>query len=468
MSAPSAVTSPARVCVVGAGPAGLVATKNLLGAGLDVDCFEMSNAVGGHWVIDNPNGRAAAYRSLRTNTTKQMSRLSDYRMPDDWPEFPSHERVRVWFESYVDHFGLRSTIALEHEALSAAALADGGWSVTIRHRDGAATEHRYDALVAASGNYWMPRMPEYPGRFDGTVIHARDYRDPLLPVDMRGRRVVVVGSGNTGCELVCEIAAAGAARAYLSARSGNWIFPKSVDGRPVSDQAPMTHPDDPVPALLRLLPAPWRNRAFVALGERMIVKRFGARMARFARLGLPPPPPRPLAKRPAVSQDLLAALETGIVTAKPAIERLDGDAVVFAGGERLETDVIINATGYHLRYPYLPADLVDTAGDDLELFLGTMHPQRHDLFVVGVSRPTGAFWPIAEVQARFVGALLSGRYRLPGARAIRRRTAPILRRAAFNPALYGLEVREELRRGARRAGHPATRSQEDPCRPSTT
>lgn len=97
----------ARVCVVGAGPAGLVATKTLIGFGLDVDCFESSSAIGGHWVIDNPNGRAAAYRSLRTNTTKRMSGLSDYRMPEAWPEFPDHERVRAWLEGYVDHFGFR-------------------------------------------------------------------------------------------------------------------------------------------------------------------------------------------------------------------------------------------------------------------------------------------------------------------------------------------------------------------------
>jgi len=79
-----------------------------------------------------------------------------------------------------------------------------------------------------------------------------------------------------------------------------------------------------------------------------------------------------------------------------------------------------------------------------------MHPRRHDLFIVGVSRPTGAFWPIAEVQAQFAAALLSGRYALPRQAEILRRSGPILRRRALNPALYGLAVREEVRRGARR------------------
>src|ERR1700741_5045343 len=96
-----------RVCVVGAGPAGLVATRTLVGAGLEVDCFEMSPEIGGHWVIDNPNGPPAAYRSLETNTTHRMSRLSDYEMPAEWPEFPGHALVRAWFEDYVDRFGFR-------------------------------------------------------------------------------------------------------------------------------------------------------------------------------------------------------------------------------------------------------------------------------------------------------------------------------------------------------------------------
>ena len=141
--------------------------------------------------------------------------------------------------------------------------------------------------------------------------------------------------------------------------------------------------------------------------------------------------------------------------ARPGIERFEGKELVFRDGSRERADVVLYATGYHLRYPYLPAELVDTRGDDLTLFLGAMHPRRHDLFIVGVSRPTGAFWPIAEVQARFAAALLSGRYALPRQAEIERRSQPILRRRAFNPALYGLAVREELR--PRRAPRGADR-----------
>ncbi|HKA16373.1 MAG TPA: FAD-dependent oxidoreductase [Myxococcota bacterium] len=440
------------VCVVGAGPAGLVATKTLLSAGLDVDCFEASAEIGGHWVIDNPNGRSAAYRSLETNTTLRMSRLSDFDMPSDWPDFPGHAQVRAWFESYVDVFGFRERIRLRSEVLAAQPLEPAGWRVEVRTANGTvAKPPRYDAVVACSGNYWSPRTPAIPGEFEGEQVHAQRYRDPWSPTAVRGKRVLVVGIGNTGCELACEIAEAGAEAVFLSARSGTWMLPKRIDGRPAAESVPMMHPCDPVPGPLRALPQRWRERLFARIAARRMRQMFGARNQRMQALGLPPAPANPQDKRPTICDPLLDSLERGAVVARPGIERFEGKEVAFRGGSRERADLVLYATGYHLRYPYLPGDLVDTRHDDLTLFLGAMHPRRHDLFIVGVSRPTGAFWPIAEVQAQFAAALISGRYALPRQAEIDRRSGPILRRRAFNPALYGLAVREELARGVRRA-----------------
>lgn len=440
-----------RVCVVGAGPAGLVATKTLREAGLEVDCYEVSTVVGGQWVLDNPSGRSAVYRSIHTNTTLPMSRLSDYAMPPHWPDFPSHEQVRGWWESYVDAFGFRDRIRLGVEVTAAHALAPSGWRVETRRADATTSEERYDALLACTGNYWCPRLPRIPGAFGGDLFHAQSYRDPETPVPVNGQRVVVVGLGNTGCEIACEIAKAGAAAVFLSARSGTWLMPKLKDGRPAAEGVPMMHPLDRVPSVLRILPERLRERLFERLGVVVFRRMFGDRMQRFEALGLPPPPANPLDKRPTVCEPLLDALERKAIEARPEIVRFEGENVVFRDGTAERADIVICATGFHLRYPYLPAEWVDTRNDDLSLFMGTMHPERPDLFVVGVSRPTGAFWPIAEVHAQFAAALLSGRYRLPDANTVQKRARPVLARRAFNPALYGLSVREELRRGERRA-----------------
>lgn len=438
-----------RICVIGAGPSGLAATKTLREAGLDVTSFEGSPHIGGHWVIDNPTGRSSAYRSLRTNTTKEMSRFSDFGLPEDWPEYPSFDRVREWLESYVDHFDFRQNIQVSSEVVKAEPLGEGGWHVTVKGADDADRIERFDALVAASGTYWDRKFPRWDGQFDGEILHAQSYRSPDA-LGVTGKTVVVVGIGNTGCELACELSRSTAASVYLSARSGTWVLPKTVDGVPATKGAPMTHPTDPVPEALVLLSEAQRDAAVMTMATAAIKENYSERMKRFEELGLPIAPDHPFLKRPTISQDLLQCLENGELIAKPDIERFDGDAVIFADGERLQADIIICATGYRLSYPYLGADIADTSEDDLNLFCGIMPPDRRDLFYIGVSRPFGAFWPIAEAQAQFVAALLADQYALPPQEEIDRRTAPTLNRPAITPGLYGLALREELKRGQER------------------
>jgi hypothetical protein len=211
----------------------------------------------------------------------------------------------------------------------------------------------------------------------------------------------------------------------------------------------MMHPLDPVPGVLRALPRRAREWLFGRMMSRVFRSRFAERMARFSALGLPPPPANPQDKRATICDPLLDSLESGAVRARPGIARFEGKEVVFGDGTRDRIDVVLFATGYHLRYPYLPADLVDTRDDDLTLFLGTLHPKRHDLFVVGVSRPTGAFWPIAEVQAQLAAALLSGRYALPPQAEIERR----VQRDPAPPRVQSRAVRSRDARGAPRAAH---------------
>ncbi len=437
-----------RVCVVGAGPSGLTATKSLIHEGLQVDCYEKSPHIGGHWVIDNPTGCSSAYRSLHTNTTKRMSRFSDFEMPAEWPEFPSFGRVREWLESYVDKFAFRENIRLSTEVMRAVPQAKGGWTLTLKSPDGVTYEKDYDALVVASGSYWDPKMPEWPGSFDGEILHSQDYRDPQTPLQTNGKRVIVVGIGNTGCELACELSGAQAASVELSARSGSWIVPKTVDGVPIANSTPLTHPTDPVPDELVQLPEEHRDAALMTKAIAAFKGRYAGRMKQLEAQGLPSAPDHPFLKRPTISQNLLECLEKGAMVAKPQIIRLDSDGIIYEGGERAEADIILCATGYHLSYPFLDQDVADTSDDDLDLFCGIVPSDRDDLFFIGVSRPFGAFWPIAEAQAQFAGAFLSGRYQLPSKDERERRASPMLNRVAITPGLYGLALREELERGA--------------------
>ncbi|MCR9277133.1 MAG: NAD(P)-binding domain-containing protein [Pseudomonadaceae bacterium] len=434
--------SPLPVCVVGAGPTGLVATKTLLEAGLEVVCLEGSDRVGGHWSIDNPNGRSAVYESLTTNTTKRMSRFSDFQMPNDWPDFPTHRQVQQWLVSYADKFGLMSHIHLGWEVINAQPNGPNDWTITARRADGSERTHRVQAVIAASGNYWQPRMPDWPGEFAGTLMHARQYRSPQRPVSMVGKRVVIVGLGNTACDLAVEIADAGAQWVGLSARSGTWILPRfRPDGTAMARSAPFNHPYDEIPLWLRLLPERIREAAYTQLTRRVMRKRFAPLVSRMKALGLPPPPDDPLAKRATVNQHVLDRLASGSVVAKADIAALDAQHVDFADGSRERVDAIICATGYNLHYPYLSADLLNASLDDMALYRGVVAPARDDLFVIGVYRPNGGFWPIAEVQAQYIAQILTGEASLPPAHKRAAHTAPVLNRVAINPGLYALSLR---------------------------
>ncbi|MGE6698982.1 flavin-containing monooxygenase [Hyphomonas sp. NPDC076900] len=439
-----------RICVIGAGPSGLVATKTLAQAGLDAQCFDLSPVVGGQWVIDNPNGRSAAYRSLKTNTPRRMNRFSDFPMPEDWPVFPSAAQVAEWLTSYAEAFNLASRLHLNTEVLKATPLTDQGWIVQVRGPDGTIRDEAFDAILVATGTYWQPRLPVFAGTFSGTLFHAQRYRDPQTPVDTAGKHVIVAGIGNTGCEIAVEMARAGAASVTLSARSGTWIMPKLVNGKSLSDKTPMVHPEDPVLPVFKLLPEKLHQPLFAWIAKKAIRKQFGGQMKRMVELGLPPPPDHPFDKRPTVAQDLLAALEAGDVQARGEILALEGREAVFADGRRAPADVIVCATGFHLAFPFLDASLADTAGDDLRLFRAVMSPRRHDLFFAGLGRPTGAFWPVSEVQARFAAAVLSGAYALPPQAEIDRHASGVNSGKAFNPALYARAMRNEMRRGAAR------------------
>ena len=129
-----------KVCVIGAGSSGIAAAKTLHQRGFDFDCFEKSDRVGGNWVFKNRNGMSSAYRSLHINTSRERMEFADFPMPKSYPDFPHHTHIAEYFDSYVDHFGVRERITFE-TGVEHAALVDGAWEVTLD--DGSA--QRYDA-----------------------------------------------------------------------------------------------------------------------------------------------------------------------------------------------------------------------------------------------------------------------------------------------------------------------------------
>ncbi|PLW72733.1 monooxygenase, partial [Streptomyces sp. DJ] len=206
----------------------MAAVKALVEAGVPVVGVERAPALGGLWRLDDDT---AAYEGLRLNTSKPRTRFSDHPMPPEWPDYPDRARMLEYLQGYADRFGVTERFRLGTTLVSARRTGDG-WELEL---DGPGGRSRETAghLVVANGHNHIPRHPDppYPGSFTGTESHAHTYR---TPEEFAGRRVLVVGTGNSAMDIATELAGH-ADTVLLSARRGVWVLPKRLLGRP-SDQ----------------------------------------------------------------------------------------------------------------------------------------------------------------------------------------------------------------------------------------
>ncbi len=437
-----------RACLVGAGSSGIAVVKALSDAGVDFDCFEKSDRLGGNWVFGNKNGMSAAYEGLYINTSRDRMQYADYPMPRSYPDFPHHTQIAAYFDDYVDHFGLRRHItfetSVEHAELFTApgARGDGprdpAWRVQLSNGG----ERTYDMLLVANGHHWDPLGPEPPppGTFAGRQMHAHEYRSKH---ELRDKRVVVVGMGNSAMDIAVESSEV-AQRTYLSARRGVHVIPKYMFGKPL-DQLFTT-------SLL-----PWKVRQ--RLGEALHKLAVGE----MERYGLPKPDHRLGEAHPTVSGRILDRLGHGAITPKPVITRVDGERVEFSDGSSVDADVIVWCTGYRVTFPFFDTTFISARDNDLPLFFRVFHPQYRQLAFIGLLQPLGAIMPLAEAQGKWVARYLRGEYALPDPAVMNRaieddrkamfaRYVPSKRhmmQVDFDEYLHALE--RESKRGAKRA-----------------
>lgn len=387
-----------RTAIIGAGSSGIAAAKALHTARIPFDCFEASDRIGGNWVFGNKNGMSAAYEGLHINTSRERMEYSDFPMPASYPDYPHHTQIAAYFEDYVDHFGFRDRIRFETSVLRADRdAATGSWTLELSTGE---TE-RYDALLVANGHHWDPRWPEpaFPGH-DTTAIeqlHAHQYvSDEIL----RGKDVVVLGMGNSAMDIAVESSYV-ARSTHLAARSGVWILPKYVFGRP-TDQLK----NDP-----RI---PFRIRRAVA--ERIMRSAVGD----LTKYGLPAPTHRFGEAHPTISGRILDRIGHGTITPRPNIRALHEREVEFADGTRVPCDVVVYCTGYRITFPFFDEDLISAPDNEIRLFRRVFHPDIDNVFFIGLLQPLGAVMPLAEAQGRWVADHLTGAYHRPAPAALRR------------------------------------------------
>ncbi|MCY0930159.1 NAD(P)-binding domain-containing protein [Streptomyces sp. H27-H1] len=403
-----------RVCVIGAGSSGIAACQVLAERGIAYDCYESGSQVGGNWRYLNDNGMSSAYRSLHINTSRQVMEYACFPMSKNYPVYPSHFDIARYFDAFVDHFDLRPSIAFRTDVTGVAKSSGGSWEVTARRRDdGAVTAGIYDAVLVANGHHWKPRMPRpaLPGAdsFTGIQTHSHYYR---TPEPFAGARVLVLGIGNSACDIAVETSRV-SARTLLTMRRGAHILPKYLFGSPTDH-----------------LTGSWLARAPLPVQARGLAALLRLSRGRLSAYGLPEPRHGVLGAHPTISDDLLSRLGHGDITVTPMISALDGGSALFEDGHREEIDAVIYCTGYDIAFPFLPKDLIDPAGNAVSLYRRVAAPDHPGLYFIGLVQPLGAIMPLAEAQSHWVADLLQGRCALPAQGAMHREIATYRRQTA--------------------------------------
>ncbi|NP_944592.1 dimethylaniline monooxygenase [N-oxide-forming] 5 [Danio rerio] len=403
-----------RVAIIGGGTSGLACIKCCLDEGLEPVCFETSDDIGGLWRFkENPDaGRASIYHSLIINTSKEMMCYSDYPIPAHFPNYMHNSLIMEYFRMYAENFQLKRHIRFQTRVLHVTPRPDfphsGQWDVETESKDGQREKQVFDAVMVCTGHHCHPHLPlkDFPGidTFKGRFFHSRDYKNPE---DWRGKRVVVIGIGNSGGDIAVELSRM-AKQVYLSTRKGSWILNRVGDNGIPSDMLFNRRLQN---WFLKMLPVGFVNN----MGESRLNKRFDHKL-----YGLQPEH-RFFSQHPMVNDDLPNRILSGTVSVKPNVQEFRGSSVVFEDGTVEDNiDLVVFATGYTFSFPFLSSHVIPVSNNKVSLYKFVYPPglERSTLAVIGLIQPLGAIMPISEMQARWATRVFKGLCKLPSMNAM--------------------------------------------------
>lgn len=374
---PSTQTPPedrrGKVAIIGAGFCGLGVAAGLQRAGLSYDQFEADDQLGGNWYH-------GVYETVHIISSRKTTEYTDWPMPSEWPDFPSKDQMLAYLNGYADHHKLRAHIAFKTAVTQVRPLGDGhAWELTLA--DG--TRRLYESVVVANGHHWDRRMPDYPGTFDGELIHSKDYKTPDA---LKNKRVLVIGGGNSACDIAVE-ASRFARSAHISMRRGYWFLPKTMLGVPSVE---LMQPWMPLEA----------QRAMIQGLLKVVV-------GPYERYGLQHPDHKVFEKHPTINSELLYHLRHGRITPHPDLRGYEGRAVRFVDGRVEEFDLIVAATGYHVSFPFVAPEVVEWKPDGYpHLIQGLCPPKFRNIYFFGLGQPRYGAGPLISAGSDSLALLI--------------------------------------------------------------
>lgn len=362
-----------NACIVGAGPGGLGAARVLKQYGITYDQYERHSDVGGIWDIDNPG--TAMYESAHFISSKYLSGYTDYPMPDDYPDYPSHRQILAYIKSFAKDFGLYESIQF-NTSVKTIQKEGAYWIV---HLDNGKSK-KYRHLICANGHTWTPNFPKYSGEFTGQIMHSQAYRSKDF---FKGKRVLIVGGGNSAVDIACD-AATDADTAFISMRRGYHFIPKYLFGKP----ADVFFHDGPQPPM-------W-------IAQPILKFVIWLNVGKQSNYGLKEPDHKILESHPLVGTQLLHHLGHGDIKVMEDIERFEGQTVYFKDGKSCEVDLIVYGTGYKYDIPYMDENVFEWNGYKPKLAFGLLPPKHSNLYCIGFIELNSGGYFVYEQMANII------------------------------------------------------------------
>jgi len=382
-----------KVAVIGAGPSGITAIKNFIDQGFDVTAFERCSGVGGNWRYNDPSGHSSVFETTHIISSKYTSYYEDFPLPDNVADYPSHKELLQYFQAYADHFELNKNIKFNTEVMHCSQDKEHKWKIKWRKLShGEIVDDKFDALVVCNGHHHEPRYPNYPGKFSGEYLHSHQYKKAA---PYAGKKVLVIGGGNSACDVAVETARI-SQKSALSWRRGYYLIPKFMFGL-TSDMFALK---------TRWLPRFLRLPFMKFMLELMQGKNED--------IGLPKVTNHILATHPTVNSDLYNAVRHGRVKPKCDVERFDGKTVYFQDGSHEEFDVVIACTGYKIKHKFFDKGFINFEKGPVDLLHRMLPADIKNLYFIGLFQPLGCIWPGAELQSKLAAKHLNGKWQPKG------------------------------------------------------
>ncbi len=369
-----------KVAIIGGGPTGIGIARELADGGIDFDLYEAADDFGGVWHGTAACGRT--YPSLHLISPKFNTQVQDFPMPEDFPVYPNHRQMLDYIRNYARTFGV-----YEHARFNTRIdrlVPDGdGWRLHWRSEGGNSSAH-YPLVVVCNGLQNKPHYPEQPygGQFAGEVLHAVDYKSPD---QLRGKRVLVIGGGNTGCDLAVD-AVHHASAVCHSTRRGYYYQPKFIAGKAT-------------PQWMMELGSRFGSKEDTLAYIEQVFKLAGYDGTDY---GLPQPDYPLDGAHPVMNSQLLYYIGHGDIVPKGDVSRFAGQQVIFQDGSSAEFDLVLYATGYERDLSFLDPALLDWRSGIPDLFLHAV-PRNHDnLLFMGFINAAGGLGDGLKTQGAFV------------------------------------------------------------------